>query len=43
MRRGNLKEEVHLDDLGVNGRKILKQMLKEWNGMKWGWTEFGSG
>jgi hypothetical protein len=38
MRRGNLKEEVQLDDLGVNGRIILKHMLKEW-----GWTVFGSG
>ena len=33
MRQGNLKEEVHLDDLDVNGRIILKQMLKEWDGM----------
>jgi len=32
MRRGNLKEEVHLDDLSVNGRIILKQILKEWDG-----------
>jgi hypothetical protein len=33
MRRGNLKEKVHLGDLVVNGRIILKQMLKEWYGM----------
>jgi hypothetical protein len=33
MRRGNLKEEVHLEGLGVNWRIILKHMLKKWDGM----------
>jgi hypothetical protein len=29
---GNLKEGVNLEDLGVDGRIILKNTLKEYNG-----------
>jgi hypothetical protein len=29
LKRGKLKERVHLEDLGVDGRIILKRILKE--------------
>ena len=34
--RGNLKETNQLEDLGVNGRIILKFILRKWpGGMDW--------
>jgi hypothetical protein len=33
---GGLRERVHLEDLSVDGRKILKRIFKKWNaGMDW--------
>jgi hypothetical protein len=31
---GDLRETVHVEDLGVDGRIILKYIFK-----KWGWTD----
>ena len=37
-RWGNLREREHVQDLGVDGRIILKLIFKKWNiGM---WTEY---
>jgi len=30
---GNMLERVYLEDQGVNGRIILKRILKKWNGI----------
>jgi len=33
---GNLRERVHLEDLGIDGKIILKYILKKWDGaMDW--------
>ena len=33
---GNLKEKNHLEDLGVDGRIILRWIFRKWNGaMDW--------
>ena len=46
---GNPRERDHLEFLGINGRIILKSVLKKWNvGMEWidlvqrrdGWRDF---
>jgi hypothetical protein len=34
-RWGNVRERDHLEDLGVDGRIILKWVLKEWDGEAW--------
>jgi hypothetical protein len=42
----NLKEEYHLTDLVVNGRIMLKQILKEkdyWDVARFSWLRIGSG
>ena len=34
--RGNLRETIQLEDLGVNGRIILQFILRKWlDGMDW--------
>jgi hypothetical protein len=30
--RGDLRDRDHLEDLGIDGRIILKWILKKWNG-----------
>jgi hypothetical protein len=34
--RGDMRERDHLEDLGIDGRTILKWICKNWNGsMDW--------
>ena len=42
---GNLMERGYLEDLGVNGRIILKSIFKKWNGAWNGliWLRTGTG
>jgi len=43
---GDLTEEAHLEDLGVDGRIILKCMFKKWEGEAWTrliWLRIGPG
>jgi hypothetical protein len=42
---GNLMERDHFEDLGVNGRIILKWIFKKWNGTWNGliWLRTGTG
>jgi len=43
---GDLTEEAHLEDLGVDGRIILKCMFKKWEGEAWTrliWLRIGRG
>jgi hypothetical protein len=32
---GDLRERGHLEDLGLDGRIILKYILKKWDGKTW--------
>ena len=32
---GNLKERIHLEDLGINGRIILRWFFNKYNGRAW--------
>ena len=32
---GEPRERAHLDDLGVDGRIILKWVFEQWGGMDW--------
>jgi len=42
---GDLMERVHSEDLGVNGRIILKLILKKWDNEAWAgffWLRIGA-
>jgi hypothetical protein len=42
---GNLMERNHLEDLGVDGRIILKHIFRKWDGVLTGliWLKTGTG
>ena len=43
---GNLTKRVHLKDLGVHGKIILKWILREWDVRAWtgsNWLRIGAG
>ena len=43
---GILRERDHLEDLGVDGRIILRWILRKWNGDAWArlvWLRTGTG
>jgi hypothetical protein len=43
---GDPREEHHLDDLGLDGRIILKYIFRVWNGEAWTgliWLRIGTG
>jgi len=33
--RGDLRKRDHLNDIGIDGRIILKRIFKKWNGGTW--------
>jgi hypothetical protein len=43
---GNLRKRNHLEDLGIDGKIILKWSFKKWNGETWTgliWLRIGTG
>jgi hypothetical protein len=43
---GDLREKVHLEDLGVNGRMMVKWIFKKRDGKAWNgliWPKIGAG
>ena len=43
---GNVRERDHLEDLGVDGRIIVKWIFKKWDGDAWAgllWLRIGTG
>jgi len=45
-RWGNLRERGYLNDLGINGKIVLKLMFKKWGGGPWTgliWLWIGTG
>ena len=43
---GNLSEREHLEDLGVDGRIILRWIFSKWEGVVgtgWSWLRIGKG
>ena len=43
---GNLRERDHLEDLGVDGRIILRWIFRKWEGVVgtgWSWLRIGTG
>jgi hypothetical protein len=43
---GNLRERAHMEDLGIDGRIILKWVFEKWNGRAWTgsiWLRIGTG
>jgi hypothetical protein len=43
---GNLKEREHTEDLGIDGRIMLKRVFKKWGGKTWTeliWLGLGTG
>ena len=43
VRWGNLRERDHLDDLGIDGRIILKWIFGKWDGNGLNWPGSGQG
>ena len=43
---GNLREQYHLEDAGVDGRIILRWIVRKWDVMVWtgsSWLRVGTG
>jgi hypothetical protein len=43
---GGRRETDHLEDIGLDGKIVLKRVFKRWNGEAWtllGWPRIGTG